>query len=144
MLFQKGVIGVEDCIFCRIVKGEIPASKVFESDSILSFLDINPVSRGHTLVIPRLHYETLEDFPDELLAELSKAVKQISAAAARAVGADGYNIQMSNRPAAGQVVPHAHFHIIPRFEGDGLKHWPGRAYGEGEAEAILQAIRKSI
>ncbi len=133
-----------DCIFCKIVKGDIPSSMLLEGKNFYSFLDIGPVSKGHALVVPKEHYETLTDIPDDVLAEMSKAVKTISNAINKAMNADGYNIQMNNYSAAGQVVPHAHFHIVPRFKGDGLMLWPGKRYEEGELDKIHEKIARFL
>ena len=135
---------IEDCIFCRIVKGEIPSSKVYEDENILAFLDIAPVHKGHTLVIPKKHFETILDIPEEELKELILAVKKVAIAVEKGVGADGFVITMSNKKAAEQEVPHAHFHIIPRSEDDGLKHWPKIEYKEGELEEYKNKIINSL
>jgi histidine triad (HIT) family protein len=134
----------DNCIFCKIVDGKIPCSKVYENDKILAFLDISPINKGHTLVIPKKHYETLLDMPDNLLAELMKAAKKIAKAVIRVARTDGFNLIQSNKAVAGQTVPHFHLHIIPRIEGDGLKFWPQGKYEEGEAEKTAEKIRKSI
>ena len=135
---------MEDCIFCKIAKGEIPCAKVYEDDKVLAFLDIAPVSKGHTIVIPKEHHKDLLDVPNELLEHIIIAVKKISKAVVRAVDADGFNIGKNNGSAAGQVVMHSHFHIIPRFEGDGLKPWPQGEYEEGEMDKIARDINSVI
>jgi len=109
-----------DCIFCKIVAGELPCEKVFENDHVLAFLDINPTSRGHTLVIPKEHSEGLLSTPAEALLEVASVLPQVAAAAVRATDAAGFNVLQSNGPCAGQVVPHIHFHIVPRHDGDGI------------------------
>ena len=135
---------MEDCIFCKIVKGEIPCSKVYEDENIFAFLDMAPVHKGHTLVIPKKHFETILDIPEQELKELILAVKKVAIAVEKGVDADGFVVTMSNKKAAGQVVPHAHFHIIPRFEDDGLKHWPKIEYKEGELEEYKNKIIHSL
>ncbi len=130
----------ENCIFCKIIEGNIPSSKVYEDDKVLAFLDIGPVNKGHTLVIPKLHCETLFDVPDELLQYLITKVKKIANAVMKAADAGGLNIGVSNYPTAGQVVPHAHFHLMPRHAGDGLRHWPQGRYAEGEMEEFRKKI----
>ena len=112
-----------DCIFCKIIKGEIPCSKVYEDDKVLCFLDIGPVKKGHTLVVPKKHSATLADDSAEDLAACMKAIKKIAPAIAQAAGADGFNVMNNSGAAAGQAVPHTHFHIIPRHSSDGLRHW---------------------
>ena len=133
-----------DCIFCKIIKGEIPCSKVFEDEKFFAFLDIGPVNRGHTLVIPKKHYKNLLDMPEDELKGYIETIQKVSKAIIKAVNADGISINMSNEPAAGQVVMHAHFHLIPRFKNDGLKLWPQGRYKEGEAEEIKNKITNSL
>ena len=129
-----------DCIFCKIVKGEIPCSRVFENEKFFAFLDIGPVNKGHTLVIPKKHYKNLLDMPEEELKGYMEAIQKVSKAVMKGVDADGVNINMSNESAAGQVVMHAHVHIIPRIKGDGLKLWPQGKYEEGEADKTREKI----
>ncbi len=106
------------CIFCKIIKREIPSKIVFENDLNLAFLDISPISKGHTIVIPKKHYSTLEDIPEDELAETIKVVKKISINIHKSLEIDGYNILQNNFAAAGQVVKHFHMHIIPRSYDD--------------------------
>ena len=135
---------MSDCVFCKIIKGDIPAAKVYEDKNVLAFLDIAPVHPGHTLVIPKEHVETLHDIPDDVLKEVAVVTKRIADAIKRGVAADGISIGMSNGEAAGQVVPHAHLHIMPRRKNDGLKLWPQGSYGDGEMELTLEKIKKHI
>lgn len=131
---------MQDCIFCKIVAGRIPSTKVYEDETVLAFLDIAPVSKGHILLVPKKHYETVLDIPDDAIKKMSLALKKISGALKTGVSADGISISMSNYPAAGQVVPHAHFHLIPRFSKDGLKMWPQGKYLEGEMQKFREKI----
>ncbi|MDP7324199.1 MAG: HIT family protein [Candidatus Woesearchaeota archaeon] len=133
-----------DCIFCKIIKGELPCSKIYEDDKIFSFLDIGPVNKGHTLVIPKEHHEVLMDVPDDLLKELALAVKKISKAVMKGTGCDGLTVGISNYKAGGQVVPHAHFHIMPRLEDDGLKMWPQGKYDDGEMDNYKDKIINAL
>ncbi|NOY35422.1 MAG: HIT family protein [bacterium] len=133
-----------DCVFCKIVKGEIPADKIYEDGNCLAFLDVTPVNPGHTLLIPKKHYENLYELPDELLSKLAPIIKKLAVAVKKGTGADGINIGMNNEAAAGQIVPHAHFHIIPRFAGDGHEHWKGGSYPTGEAEKTAEKIKLSL
>ena len=135
---------MQDCIFCKIVAGKIPAAKVYEDKNVLAFLDIEPVNNGHTLVIPKKHYETILDIPEDLLQKVIVAVKKVARAVKQGVNADGINIGQSNFRAGGQEVFHIHFHIMPRFEDDGLKHWPGKKYEEEEMEKIAERIRNQL
>jgi histidine triad (HIT) family protein len=111
----------EDCIFCKIVKGEIPSSKVFEDDNFIVILDVKPKSDGHSLVIPKKHYRNLLDMPSTLGNELVSVAKEVALKLVKEKKIEGFNLIMNNESSAGQVVMHAHLHIIPRKTGDGLK-----------------------
>lgn len=130
-----------DCIFCKIVSGDIPSHKILENDHILAFLDIAPVSKGHSLVIPKKHFSNLEDIPDEELCELIKAVKKVGASIKNNLKVPGYNVSENNDPVAGQIISHIHFHLIPRIENDGLELWSQGKYNEGEAESISKKLK---
>lgn len=127
-----------DCIFCKIVAGEIPSYKVYEDENVLAFLDIAPVSHGHTLIVPKKHWQNMEDISDADLAVLISGVKKVGSLIKTKLGCEGYNITENNDPIAGQVVTHIHWHIIPRKENDDLELWPQGKYGEGEAEEIIK------
>lgn len=121
----------EQCIFCKIVKGEIPSTKLYEDENVLSFLDIAPAAKGHAIVIPKKHYQTLLEMPHEELKSLAEAVQKVSAATMVALpGVEGFNVLQSNNEVAGQVIPHVHFHIIPRQKDDRLSF----AWEHGKAE----------
>ena len=108
----------EECIFCKIVRNEIPSKIVFENEFSLAFLDINPVSIGHTLIIPQEHWENIYETPEQTLAEMIAVVKRISVAIKKTVGADGIKVIQLNGKAAGQVVMHIHIHVIPIISND--------------------------
>ena len=110
-----------DCVFCAIAAGEIPCFKVYEDELVLAYLDINPFSEGHTLVIPKAHTAGLLDTPDETLAALLARVKKVAAHIKTALGCDGFHILQNNGAAAGQTVGHIHFHIVPRRNGDPIE-----------------------
>ncbi|MEE6210178.1 HIT family protein [Salarchaeum sp. III] len=110
---------MDDCIFCQIVDGDIPARVVYEDEDVLAFLDANPIAPGHTLVIPKDHYETLDEVPPEPGEMMFAAIHYLTPIVEDAVDADGSNIGFNNGAAAGQEVPHVHGHIVPRFEDDG-------------------------
>ncbi|KHK02952.1 HIT family protein [Desulfovibrio sp. TomC] len=134
-----------DCIFCKIVKGEIPCAKVYEDGQVLAFLDIAPVTPGHVLVIPKAHHADLFALPDSLGAALLAAQKRVGRAVMAAVGASGLNVQQNNAASAGQVVFHAHYHLIPRREGDGLRLWPGTPYADAAGmAAVAAAVREAL
>ncbi|MDD5086257.1 MAG: HIT family protein [Candidatus Nanoarchaeia archaeon] len=131
---------MDECIFCKIIKSEIPCNKIYEDEKFFAFLDIAPVNKGHTLVIPKKHYKNLLDMPEEEIKGYMEAVKKVSDAVMKGVDADGISISISNEKAAGQVVMHAHIHVIPRFDDDGLKLWPQGKYEEGESEKTREKI----
>ncbi|MBU1046566.1 HIT family protein [Patescibacteria group bacterium] len=131
---------MNDCLFCKIVAGEIPCDKIYEDEKFLVFLDINPVNRGHSLVVPKKHSRNLLEMEDNELKEMSVLIKKISNHLKTQLKADGINIVSNNEPAAGQLIFHTHIHIIPRFEGDGFKHWKGEGYKEGEIEKIQEIL----
>lgn len=130
------------CIFCKIIKGEIPCFKLFESDKTLAFLDINPLSRGHALVIPKYHGEKLLDIPDEHLSELLPVAKKL----AKAVGAENYNILQNNGRLAHQEVDHVHFHMIPKPDAEqGLGvGWPQQKTDMDKLKALFEELKPRI
>ncbi len=133
-----------DCIFCKIIKREIPADVVYEDENCLAFLDITPINPGHVLLIPKQHYENLYDLPDKELKQLAPIIKKLAIAIKKGVNAEGINIGMNNEKPAGQLVPHAHFHIMPRFSNDGYQHWRGQPYSEGESSQIAEKIKRFL
>ena len=134
-----------ECIFSRIISGEIPAEKVYEDEDVLAFLDINPVSDGHTLVVPKKKYEKLHECPPEVLGRVCSRLGKIAKAVVTAMDAEGYNLLCNNGRAAGQLIDYVHFHIIPRNSGDGVfSHWPAKQYPEGKIEEIAAKIRKNL
>jgi histidine triad (HIT) family protein len=108
-----------DCIFCSIVDGDIPSYTVYEDDTVMAFLDANPLARGHTLVIPKTHHERVNDLPADLATDVSAAVHDLTDRVEDAVDAEATTIAVNNGTAAGQEVPHVHAHIVPRSEADG-------------------------
>jgi histidine triad (HIT) family protein len=132
----------EECIFCQIVEKKIPSQILFENDTNLAFLDIFPISKGHTIVIPKNHYNNLEDIPVNELADLFEIVKNISNIIYKKLKIDGYNILQNNFSAAGQVINHFHVHIIPRSRKDGKFRLiiPREQSREEELKQVLKAI----
>jgi len=138
-------MGEDDCIFCRMVAGRIPVARVYEDEIVLAFLDIGPISDGHTLVIPKQHFEKLHDCPPELLGQVASRLGRIAGAVAAAMNADGYNLLCNNGRAAGQLIEHLHFHIVPRNVGDGVfDRWPSYRYPQGKIEKIADKIRENL
>lgn len=112
---------MNDCVFCKIIKGEIPSTGIYEDEAVKVFLNINPASRGHLLVIPKEHFENVLDCPDEILSHIIKISKKIAKLAKEKLGADAINIANNSGKEAGQEVFHLHFHVVPRYKDDGMK-----------------------
>ncbi|KJZ76194.1 Hit family protein 1 [Hirsutella minnesotensis 3608] len=130
------------CTFCRIIKGEIPCMKLFESDKTLAFLDIGPLSKGHALVIPKYHGQKLADIPDEHLTEVLPTLKKLVAA----TGATDYNILQNNGAIAHQQVDHVHFHMIPKpnkTEGLGI-NWPATTGDMDKLKTLCEQIKSKM
>jgi len=136
---------MEKCIFCKIVDGKIPAAKVYEDEKTISFLDIMPANKGHCLIVPKKHYETLLDISDDDLKSLILTTKKVTKALSLSIGNGSYNIIMNNGKIAGQMVNHAHIHIIPRFKGDRLRlKWSHKKYLGNQMEDIREKIKKFL
>ena len=131
----------ENCIFCKIVAGEIPCARVYEDEHVLAFLDINPIAQGHTLVVLKEHYPTLLDVPPNEGESLIRAMRLVAGGLLGATKAGGFNCIQNNFHCAGQMVFHAHWHLIPRFDNDGLPDWPGGRYADN---AAMQQLARSI
>ena len=129
-----------DCIFCAIAAGEIPCFKIYEDDETLAYLDINPFSEGHALVIPKRHAADISEIGEDALAALMLRVKKVAMHLKEALPCDGFNILQNNGAAAGQTVRHIHFHIVPRHNGDALEFKSGK--GDMKAlEALAARVR---
>ncbi len=109
---------MEDCIFCKISRGEIPADKIYEDEKFVAFPDIKPVGEGHTLVIPKKHFKTLMDLDEDTSCEYFKILQKVGKILMEKYNADGFNVVLNNGKAAGQIVNHVHFHLLPRKGGD--------------------------
>lgn len=131
-----------NCIFCRLIAGEIPSTLVYEDEFTLAFLDIAPIIKGHTLVIPKAHYDTLTAAPPQVIAACIATVQRVAQAQMTAMQADGVNLHQASGAAAGQVVPHLHFHVIPRFRNDG-HHWNWHA-GNYTTQAEMTALGSTL
>ena len=133
-----------DCIFCKIINEDIPGYKVYEDDKVVAFFDILPISPGHIIIAPKNHVADLENLEEEDLMAMTSAVKKIGKAVLEGLDVKGYSVFLDNKSAANQHVPHVHFHLVPRAEGDGLERWPSSGYGEGEAEECLSKIQSKL
>ncbi|HVY35980.1 MAG TPA: HIT family protein [Candidatus Paceibacterota bacterium] len=134
-----------DTIFAKIIRGEIPSTKVYEDEQSLAILDINPTNIGHVLVLPKEAFANLYELPDELAGHLFVIAKKIAVAMKQGLRADGVNIIMNNDSAAHQLIFHAHIHVIPRYVDDGLESWHARfSYKEGQAEETAKKIISAL
>ena len=125
----------DDCIFCKIVKGEIPCNKIYEDKNFLAFLDIKPVSDGHLLVIPKKHYIWMQDTDDKTISEIFKLTKKIMLAIKKGLKCDF--VQMG---VVGNEIPHFHIHLMPRHYGDNFRNFPTKEYNKKEEKKIMQRI----
>lgn len=135
---------MSDCIFCKIIAGEIPSATVYEDDDVKAILDVNPAAKGHVIVLPKTHAENIFSIPDEDLKKAICVAKKIATALKKTYNCDGVNILQNNGEAAGQSVFHLHIHVIPRFEGDtvNMKWTPGEM--PDDMAETAEAIRKNL
>ena len=137
-------VSEETCLFCKIVRKEIPSRMIYEDADTYAFLDIQPVNPGHTLVIPKKHARDVFEIEESEWIAVMRTARIVAHALESALGIHGVNVDTNNREAAGQLVFHSHVHVIPRYEGDGFEQWPSTAYKEGEADAIAAKITAAI
>jgi histidine triad (HIT) family protein len=132
------------CIFCKLVKGEIPSFIVYEDEHTIAFSDIHPVAPGHTLVIPKVHAANIFSISKESWSQVQETVRKVAGALEKGMECDGINLMMNNREHAGQVVDHAHVHLIPRYKNDGLKLWPHGAFNKEQTEEAVEKIKAEL
>jgi histidine triad (HIT) family protein len=136
---------MENCIFCKIAAGLIPSAKVLEDSAAFAFMDIGPLAQGHVLLIPKAHFVTVDQMPDDLAGQLLRHLPRLVKAVQTATSCQGVNVLQNNGAAAHQEVQHVHFHIIPRNSGDAFRfNWPAGTYPPGRAEELAQSIRKNL
>ena len=133
-----------DCVFCRIVAGDLPAFLVVDEPDLVAFLDTRPVFKGHVLLVPREHVDTLPDLPAALRDPFLATAQRLARAVVDALGAQGSFVAMNN--VVSQSVPHLHLHVVPRTKGDGLRgfFWPRTKYADGEAEKFAARLREAL
>lgn len=129
-----------DCLFCKLINGDLPSYKIYEDEHTFAFLDIHPINRGHTLVVPKEHHENIFDASMETFAHVMRTVYMLAPKVKQSVGAEGINIGINNDKAAGQIVYHLHVHIIPRWSDDGHAQWHGNPYQDGEIANMRDII----
>ncbi|MCP4294697.1 MAG: HIT family protein [Proteobacteria bacterium] len=137
---------MEDCIFCKIVRGELPSLNIYENDLLIVIMDIMPLSEGHTLILPKAHHETIFDMNESLACQIMSATWKVANVINKTVEPSGLNILQNNKTAAGQVVPHYHVHLIPRNEGDGLKvgQWSAEKADPKRLETLANELRRVL
>ena len=136
---------MEDCIFCKIIEGKVPAAKIYEDNYAISFLDIMLANKGHCLVVPKTHMQTLLEMSDNDLISTMKVAKKVAKALSLSLGNASFNIVMNNGKEAGQLVNHAHIHLIPRFQKDRLRiKWSHLKYEENELKDYAEKIKQFI
>ena len=135
----------QDCIFCRIISGEIPSTTIYENSKFKVIMDIAPANKGHVLILPKEHYDNIYDIDTATAGELFELAVMTARALKSVLGCDGMNILQNNGTVAGQTVFHFHMHIIPRFEDDTVNiGWKELSYEDGEMEQLREAIRKEM
>jgi histidine triad (HIT) family protein len=143
-IFNSASVGPDRCIFCKIVRGDLPSNKVYEDEHYLAFLDINPFTKGHTLVCPKEHGETIWDMKEDKIGGLFLAASKVSKAVVEATGAEGFRFVQNNGEAANQAVAHVHVHVIPVMMEHKGKTMNRLKLDEPEMEATASAIRKAL
>ena len=135
-----------DCVFCKIVNGEIDAHVVFENEHAVAFLDANPVVDGHTVIVPKKHVERFSDTPREIIGGLFSAVREVNRAIIESRDADGANVGLNDGKAAGQAIPHTHVHVIPRYSGDGGGSLHSIVKGEAgeDLKKVAEGLKSAI
>jgi len=135
-----------DCIFCKIINGEIPSEKVYENDKVFAFMDINPLNDGHVLIIPKSHAGTIHEIGEDDFLAVMSATHKLAAAVRKALNPDGINLLQLNGKAANQVIPHLHVHIVPRWSGDGLtiSQWEIVAGNMEKVKNVAEQIKNSL
>lgn len=135
----------QDCIFCKIVSGEIPSETIYENSKFKVIMDIAPANKGHVLILPKEHFDNIYDIDTATAGELFQLAAMTARALKSVLDCDGMNILQNNGTVAGQTVFHFHMHIIPRYEGDTVNvGWKELSYEDGEMEQLREAIRKEL
>ena len=136
---------MNDCIFCKIINGEIPSAKVYEDELVYAFLDIAPINPGHVLVIPKEHHQSASTIPEHIAGRMMRIGSRIGIALKRRDEYDAYNLHLADGAAAGQVVMHAHLHVVPRGVEDGFRwNWRQLSYPDGAAKALAAEIADKL
>ena len=134
---------MENCIFCKIIAGKIPSTKIYEDDLIMAFLDIAPINPGHILIIPKEHHTGSSTIPEDVAGRMFRVGSRIGVALKRALDYDGFNLHLADGTCAGQVVMHAHLHVVPRGAEDGF-HWNWRQLSYADDAEITDKAQQII
>ena len=138
-------MGAPDCLFCKILRGTLPAAQVLQTDRVIAFLDIQPVNPGHVLLVPRDHHATLSDLPDELAAHAGSLLPRLCRAVRAATGAEALNVIVNHGRQAGQTIDHVHWHVIPRHADDAVRWpWPHARYAGDELNQMRARIEREL
>ncbi|OGL92833.1 hypothetical protein A2239_02695 [Candidatus Uhrbacteria bacterium RIFOXYA2_FULL_40_9] len=137
-------MSMDDCIFCKVIKGEMPSYKVYEDDYVFAFLDIHPINPGHTILVPKTHTTDMREMDGEIAQHLMSVAQKIAPIIAKQVGTEAFNFTSNIGRAAGQVIFHTHFHIIPRFSTDGYEHWHRDGDVHEDLTELVEKIRESL
>ncbi len=130
---------MENCIFCKIIKGEIPAAKVYEDSNFLAFLDIQPVADGHLLIIPKKHVVWMQEADDKIIAGIFKLAKKLMLALKKGIGCDYVHVSVT-----GTDIPHFHVHLMPRYLSDGFSKFPTKKYKDEESKEVVEKITGAL
>lgn len=134
-----------DCVFCKIVNGEIPSKTIYEDDKFKVFFDLGPATRGHALIVPKEHYENIFELDNDLASDVFVLAKRLATVMMDAFKADGFNVIQNNGKLAGQSVFHFHVHLIPRYEGDeAIKFWKAQETSEKELTKLQEFVKKKL
>lgn len=132
----------EDCIFCKILRGEIPSNTIYEDELFRVILDVSPATKGHALIIPKEHYANVFELPDEVASKVFVLAKKLAAHLTEQLGCQGMNLLQNNGEAAGQTVHHFHLHLIPRYEqGKNILTWSHESFTQEEMEKLRDQLR---
>ena len=136
---------MDNCVFCKIINNEIPSAKIYEDDLVLAFLDLGPINHGHALVIPKEHHESSATIPENVAGRMFKVASRIGVALKRKLDYDAFNLHLADGTAAGQVVMHAHLHVVPRGVEDGFRwNWRQLKYADNQMAEIAQELSARI
>jgi histidine triad (HIT) family protein len=136
---------MDNCVFCKIINNEIPAAKVYEDDLVVAFLDLGPINYGHTLVIPKEHHESSATIPEYVAGRMFRVGSRVGVALKRKLDYDAFNLHLADGTAAGQVVMHAHLHVVPRGVEDGFRwNWRQQKYPENKMQEIAAEIAPRV